>query len=66
MNWELFRRPNGTLNLKAAYTHVYPKTKKGKNYVRMCRYFERIQELQPIKSRQVAAMAISTAKEIIE
>ena len=68
MNWELFRRANRTIDLKAAYVHLYPTIKYVGNeekYVGVCRYFERIQELEPIKSRQAAALAISTAKEII-
>ena len=68
MEWLLFYRHNGTINLKAAYLHLYPniKTENWVKWVKICRYFERIQELQPIRSRQVAALTISTAKELIE
>lgn len=57
MDWDAFRRPDYSINLVAAFSH---QNKWGPTSEQLF-YLERIERLQPIKSRQVAAVALSTA-----
>jgi hypothetical protein len=56
MNWDQVRNEDGSINLLAAYELKYaPLTPM------VSVYLNALMELQPIKSRQTAALAIATA-----
>jgi hypothetical protein len=58
--WEVFRRPDGTINLAEVY-----KVKFGRAPSRRASlYLRDIEEMLPIKSRQAAAVALATARHL--
>lgn len=61
--WERYRRSNGTIDLKEVFNFLYPEASLKEQTIAY-RFFELIQQLQPIKSRQAAAVAISTAESL--
>ena len=61
MNWDKYRRPDGTIDLIEAYTC---ECIIGDFFGNGFEYLRYVEELQLIKSRQVAAIALATAVDI--
>lgn len=57
MNWEAHRREDGSIDLVAVFTEINGVSPN----VRVTAYLNMIQNLQPVKSRQTAAVAIAVA-----
>lgn len=58
-NFEPFRNEDGDIELiKALETFIHPKSD---NFQKACDYIKLVCGLQPIKSRQVAAVVLGTA-----
>jgi hypothetical protein len=61
INWENYRRTDGSIDLLAAYSDVY-----GGGDARIRTYLTSIEEdFMPINSRQAAAIAIVTARALV-
>ena len=63
MNWEKFRRSDGTIDLVTAwmYEHKDKRFTKSVQFVTGETFLKLLQVYQPIKSRQVAALAMAQA-----
>jgi hypothetical protein len=58
INWDEFRGPDGTIDLVSAYRkHVSVYVHDG-----IIDFFQLLQALRPVKSRQVAALALAIAR----
>lgn len=57
MNWEAHRREDGSIDLVAAFAEINGVPPDA----RVAAYLNMIQNLQPVKSRQTAAVAIAAA-----
>jgi len=62
MDWERHRRPDGSIDLYSAWQSL-PGKAKTPNHVG--RYLSLVEQLQPINSRQGAAIAIATAQALL-
>lgn len=62
MDWDVYRRPNGTIELVRAWANQGVMA--GVRSSKACQFLRDIEELQPINSRQAAAIAIATANSI--
>lgn len=61
MDWNKYRRSNGTINLVAAFRSQNKEIVGEAPFT----YLEKIEEYQQIRSRQVAAHCLTTAKAIM-
>lgn len=64
MNWEDYRREDGSIDLKEAFNYYYNITESSKKLDSIRRrydYLEKIENLKSIKSRQVAATILINA-----
>lgn len=57
LNWEDYRNQDGSINLVNVYTALY-----GEPYSSTVEHLSMIEFIQPIKSRQAAAIAVVSAK----
>ena len=66
IDWQSVRKPwhNGVIDLIKALNELPDVKVKDFNYVEACDYLLTVESLQPIASRQVAALAIAHALEI--
>ena len=62
IDWDEFRCNDGTLDLNAAFERLFPTAHHlGANVRQAYAFLDAAQEIHPIRSRQVAAMALAYA-----
>lgn len=61
MNWDEYRRENGTIHLAKAAIDQAPFCVPDKQAMLIDAFLNAVEKLQPIVSRQAAALAITTA-----
>ncbi len=65
LNWDLSRHEDGSIALVAAFRRAYPDDDASFRHVADAENFLReVMYLQPIQSRQLAALALASAREI--
>ncbi len=64
MNWDLYRRPDGSIDLLKAWAATF-ESKDNLDIAWATGYFQLIELMQPIASRQAAAVAIASAEGIL-
>ncbi len=66
IDWDEFRRNDGTIDLKKAFgAHHHQGTMTMMEWMIVVQYFRGIENLQPINSRQLAAACIVNARNLV-
>lgn len=65
MNWTSYRRPDGSIDLAAAFVTIAPPAMTEAELGLLDDYFATIDQMHPIHSRQVAIVALTTARSLV-